>query len=360
MSPSSQHPDGLPLRALVVGGSLAGLVTALALARSGVGVTVLERSEPDPKYGGGLAVEAAYLERVTGVTGLGHGSVLVPWTALRKTLREAADAQPSIDLHHHVRVVDVGQCGTGAWATSDSGERFEADVLIGADGHRSLVRRHVAPEHPDADFAGYVIWLGMVAESKLSYPGERPSHWDLLHSGDGILFGLPVPGADGSTAPGRGRIGWAWYDKHSTGMLNETGAVANGVVQHSVRPSDVPEATLAKLKREASSWPRPWRDAILQSIADGDVLGTPIAEYVPVRLVAGRSVLVGNAAHVPTPMTGQGFDASLDDAEALARVLRDAGPTTAADRLMDYERARLSDAQRLVERGKSFSRSYAA
>ncbi|WP_372498016.1 FAD-dependent oxidoreductase [Sinomonas terrae] len=56
----SRRPEP-QLHAIIVGGSLAGLVTALALARTGIAVTVLERSEPDPKYGGGLAVDAAHL-----------------------------------------------------------------------------------------------------------------------------------------------------------------------------------------------------------------------------------------------------------------------------------------------------------
>lgn len=116
------------LSAVIVGGSLAGLVTALALAKTGVGVIVLERSEPDPKYGGGLAVDAAHLARVTGVRTIGRGEVLTPWTMLRTTLRQAADASPLIHLHHRVRVIDVGQESSGAWATTGDGERFTADI----------------------------------------------------------------------------------------------------------------------------------------------------------------------------------------------------------------------------------------
>ena len=181
----------------------------------------------------------------------------------------------------------------------------------------------------------------------------------MLHSGDDILFGVPVPGPDGSTQPGRRRIGWAWYDKNSNHTLHQTGAVTNGVVQHSVRPQDVPQQTLSRLARAAARWPRPWRDAITRSIADRQVLGTPIAEYVPLRLVSGRLAIVGNAAHVPTPMTGQGFDASVRDAEVLATLLHDADPFDAPARLHDDERARLSDAQRLVRSGQAFSRSFA-
>jgi 2-polyprenyl-6-methoxyphenol hydroxylase-like FAD-dependent oxidoreductase len=363
MTPNNSYPSPESrVEALIVGGSLAGLVTGLALARTGVEVTVLERSEPDPQLGGGLGVNGAHLARVTGVTTFGQESTVQPWTRLRATLREAAEAHPAITLRHRVAVTEVGQepaqeAGR-AWATTRSGDRYAADLLIGADGHRSLVRRYVAPDQPDADFAGYVIWLGLVDEAVLSYPGRRPTHWDMLESNGDILFGVPLPGADGSTAPNQGRIGWAWYDTARNSMLEATGAVTNGVVQHSVRPKDVPEQTLTELAREASRWPRPWRDAILQSIADREVLGTPIAEYVPVRLAAGRLAIVGNAAHVPTPMTGQGFDASLVDAEVLAAALTAASPETVEACLENYEARRLNDARRLVLGGQRFSRSF--
>ncbi|WP_442576370.1 FAD-dependent monooxygenase [Microbacterium sp. F51-2R] len=339
-------------------------MTALALGRAGIDVTVLERSQPDPQYGGGLAVDGEQLAQVTGVTEFrqhtASSAYPAPWTALRRTLREAADQHPRVTLHHGTRIVDVGQDAGTAWAVSGDSGRFDGDVLLGADGHRSLVRRRVAPERPDADFAGYVIWLGMVDEEKLDYPGHRPSHWDIMRSAGDILFGVPAAGPDGSLEPGRGRIGWAWYDRGHNRMLRETGAVVDGVVQHSVRPGDVPQQTLDDLKRAAQRWPRPWRDAIVQSIADREVLGTPIAEYVPLRLVSGRLAILGNAAHVPTPMTGQGFDASLRDAETLARVLEGARPDDAPDRLAAYQRERLEDARRLVMGGQRFSRSFAA
>ena len=78
-----------------------------------------------------------------------------------------------------------------------------------------------------------------------------------------------------------------------------------------------PGKKLRKLESRACRWPRPWRHAILHSITASDFLGTPIAEYVPVRLATGRLALAGNAGHLPTPMTGQGFGASVRDVEAL-------------------------------------------
>lgn len=138
----------------------------------------------------------------------------------------------------------------------------------------------------------------MVDGGRLDYPGPAPTHWDTMDAGGDILFGVPMPGPDGSLEPGHRRIGWAWYDGWHNDVLHQTGAVAEGVVQHSVRPGDVPQQTLDELARAAKRWPRPWRDAIRLSIAKRQVLGTPIAEYVPLRLASGRLAIVGNAAHV--------------------------------------------------------------
>ena len=70
-------------------------------------------------------------------------------------------------------------------------------------------------------------------------------------------------------------------------------------------------------------------------------------------------VLVGDAAHVPTPMTGRGFGTSLDDAAALARSLHDAYGSRVPDALTAYEAERLAPAQSLVLSGQGFSRSFA-
>ena len=56
------------VRVLIVGGSLVGLCSAIALARQGVQVTVLERT-PQGRYegGGGLGVDVGLLAEVTGL-----------------------------------------------------------------------------------------------------------------------------------------------------------------------------------------------------------------------------------------------------------------------------------------------------
>ncbi|MGA5200429.1 FAD-dependent monooxygenase [Streptomyces variegatus] len=364
-------PEALA-RALVIGGSLAGLMAGIALARQGHEVTLLERAERHRPSGAALAVSESALRtilgpeharaaaRAAGIPGDGRADVPSTWAGLYEGLCRAAESEPKVTMHHRVRVVEVGQDRAAVWARSHDGGRFVADVMVGADGHRSLVRRSVSPEHPDAAFAGYVLWLGVTAEQDLDYAGRWPAGLDIRDSGDRVLLGYPLPGADGSTAPGGRRLGWAWYDGTRNELFRRLGAVRGRIAHHSLRAADLDQDVRDRLTREAARlWPTPWGDAIVDSVGRADFVGTPIAEYVPDRLVRGRMVLVGDAAHVPSPMTGQGFGTSLDDAAALARHVRDADGNSAPGALADYEAERLAPAQGLVLSGQAFTRSFA-
>ncbi|MEU1217355.1 FAD-dependent monooxygenase [Streptomyces sp. NPDC005790] len=355
--------------AVIVGASLAGLMTGVALARIGVQVTMLERSRALPRSGAALGgVNEQMLQRITGTdhpdnatAGRSVAASVQSWMAVHARLRAAVDADPRIEIRPRTAVRAVGQDVDAAWAFTTDHQTFRADVVIGADGHRSVVRGSVAPGKPDATFAGYLIWLGLTGEPALRPTRRFPRNVDILDSDDGILLGYPLPGPGGSTAPGSRQIGWAWYDAGHNDLLREKGSVVGNVVRHSLAPADIPEATFHELADRARAlWPDPWRGAILDCIDRRAVLGTPIAEYVPDRLVNGRLALVGDAAHVPTPMTGSGFSASLHDAESIAAAVGEAmGATPMAQALRGYERERLPGVRSMVESGQQFSRSFA-
>jgi 2-polyprenyl-6-methoxyphenol hydroxylase-like FAD-dependent oxidoreductase len=133
--------------------ALSGLMTGLALSRAGVDVTMLERVDEFPRTGASLgAVDEGLLERITGrersdkdSTAYGPSAPRVQtWTAVHARLRAAADADPHIDLRHNTSVQSVGQNAHSAWATTLDHQLFRGDVVIGADGHRSVVRRSVS------------------------------------------------------------------------------------------------------------------------------------------------------------------------------------------------------------------------
>jgi 2-polyprenyl-6-methoxyphenol hydroxylase-like FAD-dependent oxidoreductase len=145
-------------RALVVGASLAGLTTALALVRTGRRVLVVERSGRAPRNGAAMAVDLRDLARVTGAPELGDaagGWLPHAWTDLQRMLLRAAESAPFIDCRFDTAVVVVGTGEDGAWVRTAHGDRLDADFVVGADGHASVVRAAVDPARPHADYAGY-------------------------------------------------------------------------------------------------------------------------------------------------------------------------------------------------------------
>jgi 2-polyprenyl-6-methoxyphenol hydroxylase-like FAD-dependent oxidoreductase len=363
------------LRAIVVGGSLSGLCAALALAADGAEVVVLERDRELGAGGAGLGVERSLLERVTDASPFGDAAVpalpvitsnrdSTAWMLIYQWLRNLIEHRPRITLHDGAEVTQVRADASGATVVTPVGP-FVGDLVIGADGYRSIVRRNVAPAQPDAAFAGYMLWRGLVEEAELPAQAPRPSRVPSISvewEGAYRLVAYYVPGADGSIEPGRRRISWAWYDPFQDELLRKTGAVEDGTVRHSIVPSAVPADLGETLQERARQlWPDPWRSAVQVGLRAGRCFGTPIAEYRPTRLVAGRIALVGDAAHVSSPMTGSGFHYSLLDVLSLRQALAGiASGETVAPALTQFERARLADDRRLALYGQRWSRDYLA
>jgi 2-polyprenyl-6-methoxyphenol hydroxylase-like FAD-dependent oxidoreductase len=143
--------------------------------------------------------------------------------------------------------------------------------------------------------------------------------------------------------------------------MRRTGAVDGGTVRHSIAPSAVPPDLVARLMDQARQlWPEPWRSAVQVGLGQGRCFGTPIAEYVPTRLTSGRMALVGDAAHVSSPMTGSGFHYALLDVLSLRQALAGAGAAAVPQSLAQFERDRLADDRQLAQYGQRWSRDYLA
>ncbi len=363
MTSPQTRPADLAGTAIIVGASLSGLMTALSLSRIGMTVTMLERSDDHGRTGASLSAVEGMLERLTGRPPTADQPAMPggiqTWVAVHDRLRAAVDHDPAIEVVHHARVRELGQDQHQAWAEAWDGQVFAADMVIGADGYRSVVRRFVAPDRPDTSFAGYLIWLGMSDETAISPP--YPSGF-AYHETEGYCFlGAPLPGADGSTRSGRRRVSWAWYDGGRDALLKSTGAVVDGVVQRTLRADEIPNDIYAELGAKAERlWPDPWRETIRDCVARHSIIATPTAEYVPQRLVRGRLCLVGDAAHLPTPMTAMGLRSAFDDALALADALSlpSQGARSLPEKMASYETARLATAKQIVLAGRDFSRDF--
>lgn len=241
-----------------------------------------------------------------------------------------------------------------------------ADFVIGADGHKSVVQKAITPEHGDATFAGYVVWLATINEHDLpdTIQGDRRLADGVFLGSDFLLAAGCIPDTDGTNEPGHRTVGWAIYDNTHNLFFRDNGNVRDGVVHHSVGLEEItPQLRQQLAATFESHWPSPWKEVMVASLRANLVLGTPITEYVPTRLVDGRIAIVGDAAYVATPMTGRGYTEALDDAETLADAIARArrSHTTVditADALHRYEKKRLRKARGTVESGQNFSRRF--
>lgn len=349
--------------ALIVGGSLSGLMTAIALADQGINVTVLEKSNEGVRSGAALQVhgysshQSKIEEKLKKLASNGENTVQL-WYSIESRLRKEAQSKDNISIHYNTRVMSVGEDPNFAWAKTQDEQVFKADVLIGADGHRSMVRAEIAPNHPHAEFAGYVVWMATFLENQLAKedrPDANGENVKLSNDSGGFLFGSVIE-VEGEL----NRIGCTWYDNTQTQLLYELGAVRGNFVHHSLQGSQIPQENIDSMIKEAKkNWPQPWLGAVLHAIDSRDFIGVPIKEYVPQKLISSRLAIVGDAAHVPSPITTSGFNEALKDAAVLNECASQGLKGSNAYKALEmYESLRLEKMQEMVESGRSYSKDF--
>lgn len=366
---ASSHPD-----IIIVGGSLAGLTFALACATRGVPVRVIERTVRRVHGGDNLNVDLAAIAAAVGCDPR-HGAKLpvvhafrdrhlTTWPALYRWLRDRAGETADITLEENRTVVSVGSEGDKAILGFSDGTTVSADAVIGADGYHSIVRRTIAPGLPLAPYAGYIVWRGLIEESALSAPVRWPSNgglWIEYVKGYRLVAAV-LPGRDGSLEEGRRQVTFAWFDTRReellrrTHCLTEDGNVVGKLDAAFIDPDIRDElAALVPLL-----WPETWAEAVAFGIrAPGTMRGAPIAEYRPERLVLGPLAIIGDAAHVLSPMTSSGYATGVDDAAILSEMLsrRDRSEPLSA-LLKRYEAMRLPYTRGLVNHSRKLSAEF--
>jgi 2-polyprenyl-6-methoxyphenol hydroxylase-like FAD-dependent oxidoreductase len=352
-------------RAVVVGASLAGLCAAIALARAGWTVTVLERST-STLTGMGLAVDIDLLQSITGigrnqVPTIDAGYSFTGWGLLHSALLLEASAHRSIALQTGVTVRGVAddRRPNGAIVQTSAGN-VAADLVIGADGYNSVVRRAVAPNDPASTYSGFVLWRGLIDERALARGFGRRIGLDIENGPADVLATFTIPGADGSTRAGHRRGVYTWFDASRTDELHTAGRIENDHVVGTWFGQAVPQQVVSAIQDRARGWSSPWRNAIATSIRDHQFIGTPVAEYLPSSLVSGSVALVGDAAHVVSPVTGGGFHNAMLDVQALIGALTSNNVDGMAATLQQYDRKRLPLARALVTESRTWSDRFTA
>ena len=326
------------MRAVIVGGGIGGLCAALALGRAGWDVTVLERAPRFGAVGAGITLMANAL---AGLDALGvgdevraQGRVEAPggtrtsdgrWLAridagqLEAALGTAAlgihratlhgillAALPASTLITNATVTAI-EPGTGASggpaAVVSSAGRCEADLIVGADGIDSVIRRQLWPSIAPPRYVGTTAWRGV---SDGPWRGELSV---AITWGPGTEFGI-VPLGDG-------RVYWfaATNAPEGTRAADERAAVRAVVGDWHAPVSALLDATTTVLHHDLRHLPQ------------------PLPTYV-----RGPVVLLGDAAHAMTPNLGQGAAQAIEDAVVLGDACSPTRPLAAA--LADYDARR--------------------
>jgi 2-polyprenyl-6-methoxyphenol hydroxylase-like FAD-dependent oxidoreductase len=366
----TDRPAGTPIRCIVAGGSLVGLSTAIALSGLGFAVTVDERSPARAvDGGGGLGVDVDLLREVTGIgedPPVQHGidRDTTAWHLLQSWLEEHASRRAGVTVRRGIDVISATTGGEKSTVVTNAGSD-DADLVIGADGAGSTVRASVDPGHPDARYAGVLLWRALVDESVMPPGVALPADGEPsreMYAGPYRLVTYLVPGAAGETAVGRRRLNMVWYDPQQRELLHAAGLLDGDTVRGSLAPGALPDNVRKRLAAYASaSWPSPWREALGLALETGGVFGTPIVHYRPTRLVNGRVALAGDAAHAASPMVGGGFREGLYDVRALSETMSGiTSPREVAGALVRYQRRRLGPAVAHVSRSERATAAYLA
>lgn len=362
-----------PLRIRIIGGSLAGLFAGVLLRRDGHNVRIHERSRHGlAGRGAGLVPQREVFQilRTIGVEHLAHIGVVAQERIfldlageIVQTIKEA-QTQLSWDvLYEQVaariapqdyrlgnEVVQVeGQGGLASIGFAD-GSREEADLVIGADGIGSVVRKALAPHHATNRYAGYVAWRGLIPETLL--PGmasllrERFAFY--VAPGDQAL-GYLVPGPRGETAKGERRYNWVWYRRVPEEQL---GALFTDRGGHR-HPVSLPRGGLSAERREAlrrdarMHLPPPFALAVA---AEETPSIQGIFDYEAPAMAGGSIALIGDAAFVVRPHTAMGVGKAAGDVMALQRHL--AAETDLETALARYESERLPVGRTIAAYGR--------
>jgi FAD-dependent urate hydroxylase len=321
-----------PRTALVVGGGIAGPVAAMALQRAGIQATVYEAHprnaegigifltlasngidalrtiDADPRaLAAGFPTPGIVLRSTTGKhlgtarTGLSLPDGTTSHTMKRADLYQAIHDEATargIAIEHGKRLVDAEPAGDGVRAIFEDGTDATGEVLVGADGVHSAVRRLIDPNAPAPTYVGLVNLGGYargvpVDAQPGSYTlifGKRAFFGYLLAPDGEVWWFANVPRRD---EPAHGEVeaipAEQWRHRLAELYANDAGPAVRLVAA-------------SEIASKASS---------IHSIP-----------HLP-RWHRGRMVVIGDAAHAPTPTSGQGASLAIEDAVVVAKCLRD-------------------------------------
>jgi 2-polyprenyl-6-methoxyphenol hydroxylase-like FAD-dependent oxidoreductase len=328
-------------RVLIVGGGIAGLSTAIALRQIGVEhIDVLEINSNWSVYGVGI-VQATNAFRALERLGLAEAVLEAGWPmhgrrihdrdgvviddfdtpslvkgqfppasgiarpALHRVLKDGVHTA-GVDVRLGVTIDAVESRADGVEVELTDGTSGSYDLIVGADGIRSQIRRRLLGDKFEPQYTGQVCWRYNVPRS------------------DGLDRSWLFTG-------GRGKAGFI--------PLSETSMYILLIENASPEEMSIAPAHRAEVFREhLASYGGPVGEVRDHHITDpAAVVYRPVEEVVvPEPWHRGRVVLVGDAVHATSPDLGQGSAMAYEDVIVLTQCL--AGEGTVEQQLHEYSR----------------------
>lgn len=335
------------LQTLIVGGGIGGLTTALALARHGRPVHVLEKASEFGEIGAGLQLapnamhvldrlgvmpalskHAVYPARLVWMDAIraeklsevdlgdefkrrfGHPYIVMHRGDLLSALLDACKAESLVTLEANRDVTAIEDLTDAARVRCADGTVYETELLIGADGLHSSVRRLISPDEPVYD--GYVAFRGTIPIGQMS-----------THAGiDNVVM-------------------WVGPQMHFVQYPIRRGEIYNQVAvfkSPSYRPDYEGFGTAEELDAHYAQTcdyiqgciKVMWRDK-RWAMVDREPIGS---------WTRNRITLMGDAAHAMYQYIAQGACQAIEDALSLAKSIA-AAPNAPTEALRTYEAARI-------------------
>jgi len=345
-------------RAVVIGGGIGGLTAAIALKQTGWDVSVYERAPELREVGAGITL---WTNAVKVLRKLGMGQAI---ESVASTIRQGearswrgrllmrtdfgylneklgaptigvhrADLQAKLADHlgrEHIHLgmtcVAYDQDEKGANTLFAKGDEIRGQILVGADGIKSLVRNQLLGVEP-LRYAGYTAWRGV---GLIDRP-EVPLGVTVIAMGRGSQVGmLPIGG---------GRTYW-----FATANVPVAGEDSTG--------GHKPEL----MKRFGNWWTA--IPAVIEATPKSGIIRNDIVDRPPVRKwTDGRVTLLGDAAHPTTPNMGQGACMAIESGYVLAKCLKEAETPEAG--LLAYEQARFDRTAMITNQSWKYGKMFA-
>lgn len=352
-------------RALIIGGGVAGTVLALFLRRAGFAPEIFEATTGPTAAGGALGlapngmnvlaaadlVEQVREASVTASKWLFENqagkvlasspggdparyrqpTVMIARPDLHRVLVEQVQEE-GIPIHFNKTFVSLNDSpGESVVVQFSDGSSAEGDFVVGADGIRSQVRQAIMPMAPKPVYTGMMAPGGFSPSVDSNVTSRSNQRVHFIFGQNGFFGYFNALTADGPRT--------AWWSTASAPLQNKEQMGAAGQ----------PE-----LRRRLMEVHGQWAEPVPQLIESAETMLNIAIHDVPSLpgWSVGRTILIGDAAHAVAPHSGQGASMALEDAQLLAKLLRDSQDAALDPVFADFERQRRPRTDKVIALGR--------